>query len=238
MADHPVLQPLTTGQLDAGWRKLVIAEANKPYFGKLMSFLKQEQASKQTIFPPYPLVLNALTLCRWEDVRVVIIGQDPYHAPGQAHGLAFSVVPPTPPPPSLMNIYKEAAADVGIAKPTHGNLEAWCGQGVLLINTVLTVRRGQAHSHKGKGWEMFTDAVIHELNAKKTGLVFLLWGRPAQEKCKAISRGKHRLITCTHPSPLSAHNNKTDQSFIGSRCFSKANAALKELGKREINWNV
>jgi len=167
--------------MDDGWRQLVRNEANKPYFTRLLAFLTQEASSKQVVYPPYPLVFTALTLCRWTDVRVVIIGQDPYHGPNQAHGLAFSVLAPTPPPPSLNNMFKEAVADVGgFSKPTHGNLEAWSRQGVLLLNTVLTVRRGQAHSHKGKGWENFTDAVIKELDAKKTGLVFLLWGKPAQ----------------------------------------------------------
>lgn len=167
--------------MDDGWRQLVTNEANKPYFARLLAFLTQEASNKQVVYPPYPLVFTALTLCSWTDVRVVIIGQDPYHGPNQAHGLAFSVLAPTPPPPSLNNMFKEAVADVGgFSKPTHGNLEAWSRQGVLLLNTVLTVRRGQAHSHKGKGWETFTDAVIKELDAEKAGLVFLLWGKPAQ----------------------------------------------------------
>lgn len=235
LVPHPVLQSLPI--MDDGWRQLVTNEANKPYFKRLLAFLTQEATSKQVVYPPYPLVFTALTLCRWTDVRVVIIGQDPYHGPNQAHGLAFSVVGPTPPPPSLNNMFKEAVMDVvGFIKPSHGNLEAWSRQGVLLLNTVLTVRRGQAHSHKGKGWESFTDAVIKELDAKKTGLVFLLWGKPAQEKCKNINRKKHRVIQCAHPSPLSA--TKTSTPFIGSKSFSRANLLLKELGKAPIDWRL
>ena len=234
LATHPVMQSLA--RMDDGWRRLVVAQAKKPYFATLLKFLTQEANSKQAVYPPYTLVFNALTLCKWEDVRVVIIGQDPYHGPNQAHGLAFSVLPPTPPPPSLLNMFKEAAADVGAPRPSHGNLEAWSRQGVLLLNTVLTVRRGQAHSHKGKGWETFTDAVIKELNEHHSGLVFLLWGKPAQEKGKAVNRKKHRVIQCAHPSPLSA--TKTNQPFIGSKSFSRTNQALKELGKAEIDWRL
>lgn len=176
---HPVLQSLDA--MDDGWRHFVVSQAGKPYFSRLLAFLSQEITSRQVVYPPYPLVFSALTLCSWLDVRVVIIGQDPYHGPNQAHGLAFSVLPPTQPPPSLNNMFKEAMEDVsGFTKPSHGNLEAWSRQGVLLLNTVLTVRRGQANSHKGKGWETFTDAVIKELDVKKKGLVFVLWGKPAQ----------------------------------------------------------
>jgi len=174
-------------------------------------------------------------LCPFDNVKVVIIGQDPYHGPSQAHGLAFSVLRGIAPPPSLRNIFQEASKDVGISLPSHGNLEAWARQGVLLLNVCLTVRKGEANSHNKKGWEAFTDQVVKEL-AKKDGIVYLLWGKPAAEKCKGINAQKNYIITSSHPSPLGAY--KTDKPFMGSKCFSKCNEQLRIWGKTEIDWNL
>ncbi|KAF0695556.1 Aste57867_13596 [Aphanomyces stellatus] len=216
------------------WKELLAPEFKKNYFKQLEAFLVREQKKKATIFPPKAEIFAALNLCPFEKIKVVIIGQDPYHGPGQAHGLCFSVRHGVPPPPSLKNIYKEACADVGIVKPTHGSLLAWCDQGVLMLNTVLTVRASEANSHKKQGWETFTDAVIRLVSDQAEGVVFLLWGKPAQEKSTLISRSKHCILTSSHPSPLGA--TKTAEPFIGSKCFSKANAYLVQHGKDAIEW--
>jgi uracil-DNA glycosylase len=222
---------------EPGWRQRLAGEMRKPYFAELSRFLDQEYA-RGPVFPPRHEVYSAFELCPFDKCKVVIIGQDPYHAAGQAHGLAFSVRAGVMVPPSLRNIYKETQAcgfRVQDAK-FGGSLVPWASQGVLMLNTVLTVRSGQANSHHKKGWETFTDEVIRTLSREKEGLVFLLWGKPAQTKAAVVDRTKHRVLTSSHPSPLAA--SKTDEPFIGSQCFTKANALLKsELGKQPIDWS-
>jgi len=217
------------------WATLLESEVKKAYFKKLTAFVDGEYASK-TIFPPQDLIFNALMSCDFEDVRVVIIGQDPYHGPHQAHGLAFSVQKGVQIPPSLRNIYKEVENDLGHARPSHGNLEYWNGQGVLLLNTCLTVRKGEAFSHTKQGWEIFTDAIIRMVSLKSSGCVFLLWGKPAQLKGQLVNQSKHKIITTSHPSPLGAA--KTDKPFLGSKCFSRCNAMLEQMGKPPIDWHI
>jgi uracil-DNA glycosylase len=197
----------------------------------LSQFLRAEKAAGKRIYPPGGQIFRAFDLTPFEQVKVVILGQDPYHGPGQAHGLSFSVGPGVAPPPSLQNIYKELAGDLGIAHPGHGNLESWARQGVLLLNSCLTVEDGRAGSHQGKGWERFTDAVIAALNQEHKGLAFILWGRKAQDKGASIDRDRHLVITSVHPSPLSAHNG-----FFGSRPFSRTNDYLAAQGKSPIDW--
>lgn len=228
-AEWPPLQYLTSD-----WKHELSSEFSKPYFRNLSKFVSEEM-SKYQIFPPENKIFESMNLCSLSSVRVVIIGQDPYHGPNQAHGLAFSVRHNIPPPPSLLNIIKEAKTDVGISNPTHGNLEHWSRQGVLLLNTCLTVRKGEANSHQKKGWETFTDAVVKIL-AKKENIVYLLWGKPAQSKCSGIDRSKNVVITSSHPSPLGAY--KTNEPFIGSRCFSRCNKALVDNGSDPIDWNI
>jgi uracil-DNA glycosylase len=178
--------------------------------------------------------MNALKLTPANQVKVVVLGQDPYHGEGQAHGLSFSVQRSIKIPPSLRNIFKELATDIsGFTVPQHGDLTSWAEQGVLLLNTVLTVEEGQAHSHKGKGWEIFTDTLITRLSEQTSDIVFLLWGKPAQQKIKLIDTSKHHVLTSVHPSPLSAH-----RGFLGCQHFSQTNAILKRLGKSEINWQI
>lgn len=201
--------------MEPSWQERLQGEYRKPYFQKLLKFLDKE-CKTQTVFPPSSQIFTALNLCPYNQVKVVIIGQDPYHGPGQAHGLAFSVQKGVAIPPSLKNMINEAKNDpkVQIPTPTHGNLESWSKQGVLLLNAVLTVRQSAANSHQKQGWEEFTDAVVKELR-KQDGIVYLLWGKPAQAKCSGINREKNVILTSSHPSPLSAY--KTDQPFIGSR---------------------
>jgi len=221
---------------DYGWHSFLEEEKQKQYFIQLMSFLEDEE-KKHTILPPKNDIFAAFDLCALDDVRVVIIGQDPYHNPGQAHGLAFSVRKDVAIPPSLQNIFKHCHDDVGtILKPTHGNLEKWSKQGVLLLNTVLTVQQGAANSHKNQGWEIFTDAVINKLNQDKDGLVFLLWGTSAHKKAESVSCKKHMIIKSSHPSPLGA--TKTTHPFMSSYCFSKTNKYLINKGLDPINWSV
>ena len=198
---------------------------------QLLTFLHQRLEAGAVIFPPQPL--RALELTPPEEVRVVILGQDPYHGPGQAHGLCFSVLRGVRPPPSLANMYKELREDVGFAIPDHGNLEGWAKQGVLLLNSSLTVRAGQAGSHQGKGWERFTDAAVKALSDGREGLVFLLWGRPAQLKGSIIDPARHHVLKAAHPSPLSAHGG-----FFGCKHFSKTNALLRKVGKDPIDWQI
>lgn len=223
--------------LEASWQKVLEKEWDEPYFKSLTAFVRQERANEIPIYPPKNLVFNALNKTPYESVKIVIIGQDPYHGPGQAHGLCFSVPPGIPPPPSLKNIYKELIADVGIPPPPHGCLDSWASQGILLLNTVLTVRQGEPLSHKGHGWEKFTDAVVAALSKKETPVIFLLWGRSALEKYQhAISYGTNReqlVLKAAHPSPLSAHNG-----FFGCRHFSKANELLLKGGLSPIDWRV
>jgi uracil-DNA glycosylase len=215
------------------WQSLLAGEKEQPYFQQIMAFLTQERAAGKTIYPPQKDIFNALKLTPFADVRVVIIGQDPYHGPKQAHGLAFSVQPGIPAPPSLQNIFLELKNDLGCPVPQHGCLESWAKQGVLLLNTVLTVEAGKPQSHAQIGWQRFTDKVIDCLNDHPHSIVFLLWGAPAQQKARLINPYKHRVLTAPHPSPLSAH-----RGFLGCKHFSQTNALLKDMGREEINWTL
>ena len=218
--------------LPAAWKPVVGAELHQPYFHALRDFLKRERA-EHTVFPPEKDVFSALKLTPYDEVRVVILGQDPYVCPRQAHGLAFSVLPGVRPPPSLMNMFKELHDDLGCKVPNNGYLAPWAEQGVLLLNAVLTVRMGKPNSHKGKGWEKFTDAVIRKLGERQDGVVFVLWGANAQKKVKCLDTESNPVIQSAHPSPLSAHNG-----FFGSRPFSRINCALRQAGKPEIDWQI
>lgn len=216
------------------WRDVIGQEKTEPYFQHILQQVRQARAEGKIIYPPEDEVFNAFRLTEFEQVKVVILGQDPYHGPNQAHGLAFSVKPEVPPPPSLVNIYKELAADIAdFTIPHHGYLESWAKQGVLLLNTVLTVEQGKAHSHANFGWETFTDRVIATLNEQREHLVFLLWGSHAQKKGQFIDRQRHCVLTAPHPSPLSAH-----RGFLGCRHFSRTNAYLRQHHINEINWQL
>ncbi len=220
-------------KIEPSWKAKLEEEFHKPYFADLKKFLQEEKQKGETVYPPGSLIFNAFNKTPFDAVKVVIFGQDPYHGPGQAHGLCFSVQSGVKPPPSLVNIYKELHADVGFRIPDHGNLESWTSQGVLLLNAGLTVRAGQPASHHGKGWEKFTDAVVKCLNDEKEGLVFLLWGRPAQEKGAIIDSKRHHLLKSPHPSPFSAHSG-----FFGCKHFSKTNALLIKAGREPIDWQI
>lgn len=215
------------------WQTVLGAERKKPYFQQILSTIEQERASGKTVYPANRDIFAAFQSTPFEQVRVVIIGQDPYHGPGQAHGLCFSVQEGVPFPPSLQNIFKELEADIGMTKPAHGCLQPWAEQGVLLLNTVLSVRAGQAHSHKDLGWEQFTDAVIAEINLQRQGVIFLLWGSHAQKKGASIDSRKHTVLRAPHPSPLSAH-----RGFFGCKHFSKTNEILRSRGEKEIDWSI
>ena len=215
------------------WADFIKSEKQQSYFKQLESFVANERAQNKNIYPDDNLIFSAFEHTPFDNVKVVILGQDPYHGPNQAHGLAFSVQPGIKTPPSLANMYKELAQDIdGFSIPSHGNLVSWAEQGVLLLNTVLTVEQGKAHSHATSGWETFTDHVIEELNRKHTGLVFLLWGAHAQKKGASIDSAKHHILTSPHPSPLSAH-----RGFFGCQHFSQANSLLVQQGKDKINWS-
>ena len=214
------------------WDDILADEWQKPYYLDLREFLKKEYSTK-TVYPNMNDIFNALKLTSFADTKVVIIGQDPYHGYGQAHGLCFSVKKGVVPPPSLKNIYKELHSDIGFKIPNHGELTSWAKQGVLLLNNVLTVREGLPNSHKGKGWENFTDRVIGELNRKETPVVFLLWGANAQKKAEIITNPIHRKLISVHPSPLSA-----SRGFLGCRHFSKTNEILHENHINPINWEI
>jgi uracil-DNA glycosylase len=218
-------------QLEASWLEHLQSEFNLDYMQELRDFLKQENRLGKQVFPPGDLIFNALDSTPFEQVKVVILGQDPYHGPGQAHGLCFSVLPGVKIPPSLVNIYKEIKADLGIDAAQHGYLQSWAGQGVLLLNAVLTVEKAMAASHQGRGWERFTDRIISELNEQREHLVFLLWGSYAQKKGQFIDRDRHLVLQSPHPSPLSAH-----RGFLGCRHFSQTNAYLQKTGQQAINW--
>jgi uracil-DNA glycosylase len=212
------------------WNPVLRAELAKPYWEPLQTFVAEERA-QHTVYPPPDEVFSALYLTPFADVKVLILGQDPYHGPRQAHGLCFSVRPGIERPPSLVNIFKELQDDLGLRAPNHGCLEGWAQQGVLLLNAVLTVRANNANSHQGKGWEQFTDEIIRTVNDKTDAVVFILWGAYARKKRALIDTTRHIVIESAHPSPLSAHNG-----FFGSRPFSRANAALIEAGRDPIDW--
>lgn len=214
------------------WEELFRQEEQKEYYRKLMQFLDEEYAQK-SIYPPREDVFTCFTSCPLQDVKVVILGQDPYHQPQQAHGLCFSVRKGVPVPRSLKNIYRELKDDLGVDAPSHGCLLEWARQGVFLMNTVMTVREGEAYSHNKKGWEVFTDTVISVLNEQEQGIVFVLWGNHAQKKARLITGPQHRIIQSAHPSPLSA-----SRGFFGSKPFSTINTCLKELGRTPIDWRL
>ena len=214
------------------WADRLQAEFEQPYYKQIRSFLA-EQYQTRTIYPNMHHIFNALHYTPYADTRVVILGQDPYHGPNQAHGLSFSVQPGVRIPPSLQNIYKELESDLGCTPPTHGYLTAWAKQGVLLLNTVLTVEAGNANSHQGIGWDKFTDKIIAELNEREQPIVFVLWGKHAQDKAAFIDKSRHHVIASPHPSPFAAH-----RGFFGSKPFSRANAFLRSIGSPEIDWQL
>ncbi len=220
-------------KIEASWLEQMGDEFKKPYFAELKKFLMEERRLGNPVYPPGSLIFNAFNQTPFNDVKVVILGQDPYHGPGQAHGLCFSVQVGVRPPPSLHNIFKELQEDVGFTPPGHGCLERWAKQGVLMLNSCLTVRQYQPGSHHGKGWEQFTGAAIEKLATQREGLVFLLWGRPAQERGQFIDRTRHYILTAPHPSPFSA-----DRGFFGCRHFSKTNKYLEAMGKPPIDWQL
>ena len=220
-------------RLEPGWKSRLANEFDAPYMQSLREFLIAEKRAGKTIFPASANIFAALDATPFDQVKVVVLGQDPYHGPGQAHGLCFSVLPGVPVPPSLENIYAEQQRDLGIPRPDHGWLMPWARQGVLLLNAVLTVERGLAGSHQGKGWERFTDAVVARLNEEREGLVFLLWGSYAQAKGKAIDARRHTVLKAPHPSPLSAY-----RGFIGCGHFATANARLEARGLAPIDWRL
>jgi uracil-DNA glycosylase len=217
-------------RIEAGWKQELQEEFEKPYFQKLTDFVREEYRNHR-IFPPASQIFHAFDHCPVSNVKVVILGQDPYHGPGQANGLCFSVNDNISKPPSLINIFKELETDLGISQPATGNLEKWADQGVLLLNATLTVRAHQAGSHQGKGWEQFTDRAIGILATRSSNLVFILWGSYAQKKGAFIDNSRHLVIRSPHPSPLSAH-----RGFFGSRPFSKTNNYLLKQGKEPISW--
>jgi len=217
-------------RINETWKNILIEEFNLPYFHTLRNFLIEEK-KQYSVFPPGNQIFSAFDMTPFNAVKVVLLGQDPYHGTGQAHGLCFSVQSGTAPPPSLVNIFKEIQNDLGLPMPHHGNLESWARQGVLLLNATLTVRANQPGSHQNKGWEIFTDQVIRTLSKEKNGLVFLLWGKFAQAKENLIDSDKHFILKAAHPSPYSA-----SAGFFGCKHFSKTNEILRSQGKEEINW--
>ncbi len=221
------------GALHPSWQTIIGHTFEEPYMLDLRSFLAAQKAAGKTVYPPGSQIFNAFNHTPFDQVRVVIIGQDPYHGPGQAHGLCFSVPSGVKPPPSLVNIFKELSDDLNINKPTNGDLTAWADQGVLLLNATLTVEAANAGAHQNQGWETFTDTVIQALNDQREGLAFVLWGSYAQKKGAIIDANKHLVVKSPHPSPLSAH-----RGFFGSKPFSKINTYLTQQGKTPINWVV
>lgn len=216
------------------WHDVIGQEKQQPYFQDTLKFVASERAAGKTIYPPQKDVFNAFSSTELENIKVVILGQDPYHGPNQAHGLSFSVLPGIPAPPSLVNMYKELITDIpGFERPNHGYLQSWAEQGVMLLNTVLTVEGGNAHSHAKLGWETFTDKVIAAINDNREGVVFLLWGSHAQKKGRIIDRNRHHVLAAPHPSPLSAH-----RGFLGCKHFSQANALLAQQGLQPIDWQL
>ena len=220
-------------QIEAGWKEELKEEFEKPYFEKIVQFLKSEKTAGKVIYPPGKLIFNAFDTTTFSKVKVVIIGQDPYHNPGQAHGLCFSVPDQVQPPPSLVNIFKELQTDLEIPISRSGNLEKWAKQGVLLLNASLTVEANKPMSHSELGWNIFTDEVIKHVSQKKEHVVFMLWGKFAQNKAVLLDESKHKVLKAAHPSPLSAYNG-----FFGCGHFSKANAWLREKGEQPIDWSI
>ena len=220
-------------KLETSWKSRLQPEFTQPHMQTLKQFLVQEKQAGKTIYPKGSEIFQALNLTPFDNVKVVILGQDPYHGPKQAHGLCFSVQPGIKPPPSLVNIFTEIYNDLGIKQPYHGCLQHWAEQGVLLLNAVLTVQANQAASHQGKGWEEFTDRIIHVLNDEKEHLVFMLWGSYAQRKAQFVDQRKHLVLKAPHPSPLSAH-----RGFLGCRHFSKCNEYLQQHGIEPIDWRL
>lgn len=219
--------------MEEGWYEHLKEEMKKPYMKALSQFLQTEYAEESEVYPPKEKIFSALCHTPFDKVKVVIMGQDPYHNPGQAHGLAFSVSRGVTTPPSLMNIYKEIQDELGLPIPKTGCLIPWAEQGVLLLNATLTVRKNAPKSHYGKGWEEFTDRIIQIINQEKEGVIFLLWGRSAQEKCRFVSSEKHHLLKSPHPSPFSAHTG-----FLGNGHFKKVNEILESEGKKPIDWSI
>jgi uracil-DNA glycosylase len=224
---------LDVQQLEESWQQQMGAELKQPYMHSLQGFLLQEQALGKTIYPLETDIFNAFNSTAFDQVKVVILGQDPYHGPGQAHGLCFSVMPDVRIPPSLLNIFKEIERDLGVSIPAHGCLQTWAEQGVLLLNATLTVEASNAGSHQKQGWEEFTDAAVEQLNANREGLVFMLWGSYAQKKGQLIDGERHCILTSPHPSPLSAH-----RGFLGNNHFSQANRYLELHGEAPIDWSL
>jgi len=223
---------MTKQILDNDWQRVLSTEFNQPYFLQLQDFLENEYATR-TIYPPKAEIWNAFRYTPYNDVKVVILGQDPYHGAGQAHGLSFSVKQGVKHPPSLQNMLKEMESDLGFPIPLDGTLTKWAEQGVLMLNTVLTVREGQAHSHKKQGWEQFTDTVIQKLSDREQPIIFVLWGKPAQQKKRLIDTSRHAIIEAPHPSPLSSY-----RGFFGSKPYSKINAQLREWGVSPIDFDL
>ncbi len=230
---HPVEALASHLRPDRGWKEHLVDEFSQPYMQALAEFLAAEESAGKVLFPASSHCFNALNSTPLDQVRVVILGQDPYHGPGQAHGLCFSVRPDVPPPPSLVNMFKEIQSDLGITPPDHGCLQPWAEQGILLLNSVLTVVQSQAGAHRGKGWETFTDRVIETVNREREGVVFLLWGSYARKKGQHIDRSRHLVLEGPHPSPLSAY-----RGFFGCKHFSRANEWLREQGQKPVSWEL
>jgi uracil-DNA glycosylase len=220
--------------LEPSWVEALGEELYQPYIAQLAAAVERERYGTIPVYPPKELTFNAFSKTPFHAVKVLLLGQDPYHGPGQAHGLCFSVPPDVPQPPSLQNIFKELQSDLGIALPSHGCLTHWAGQGVLLLNALLSVRQGEPLSHQGKGWERFTDAVVRTLNQKKESMIYVLWGKSAQEKCRFLNiSDRHVVLTAPHPSPFSVHSG-----FFGCRHFSKVNQILHSQGKTPVDWRL
>ena len=219
--------------LEESWKAFLISEFEKDYMQSLSQFLREQKLHKKIIYPPGNKIFNAFQLTKFEKLKVVILGQDPYHGIGQAHGLSFSVEQGIKPPPSLNNIFKELESDLGLKRPDHGNLEKWAQQGVLLLNSILTVEKGSPGSHSKRGWEIFTDEVLNTINSLRKNTVFILWGQKAQDKCHFIDSTENLVIKSSHPSPYSAHGG-----FLGSKPFSRTNNYLKDHGYDPIDWDL
>lgn len=225
--------PNVNPQIEESWKRELTDEFRSDYFAALKAFLLEERRRGAAVYPPGSLIFNAFNHTPFDKVKVVILGQDPYHGPGQAHGLSFSVPRGVRPPPSLQNVFKELRDDLGCSIPDHGNLQGWADQGVFLLNAILTVRGGSPGSHQGKGWEEFTAAAVRRLSERRDGLVFLLWGRHAHAKQPLIDTARHHVFKAPHPSPFSA-----DRGFFGCRHFSRANTLLEKAGQRPVEWQL